>query len=637
MSYLDVPRLAFAGFFQADVSTINNGVGNFDNAAFKPEFQQLGFDGSWNPEGTAIFRLVECTITGAHLGNQQIVDPAQDAVIGMALENADERVFGKLVDLDPQQQMVSQIWGMRLRLTDGVERALFAGDYAPAGFTNLWHRQQRGVRGDQLLAAVYQSVLCNVVWQGRSSSKVLDALQRASEDDALSINMNVYGFGRDPKIPRYTMGRVAGAIGPYRTGEPKHFVFGRQMVAALDLNTLAVPNGVNTFQCQVHAEQKTVTADLGNSLQIVDADGGLADIGTLVLAVSKAPVDTVLDSVGPDQVAVLGNVNYRQPGWYKSTAGVQDFDYSADPWSVAHIGERPLLLLSPQPGNTFKVLVQELLGGLYVRADDFVYRLDPDATGEVDLYASQFGAPLAAEIVLSADTGAMGGSGGPDPPPGVPIPDIATPADGIGYLGSIKSGAQGKAVLAVTAARLVPPRPRGYIAGQLYGIGYQLAQQPAQTIGNFWNFISVFVYSPTNAPPQPTWFADIQPILQQYGNLYPIMSKHLVRLGDYESVVEHLNVLELAFSLPISDPNHMPVTRDLSGGDRAMILKWMTAPGADGLPLKGQPLPAAARAAAPQPAATVPPVAVDLEPQLRRGKTGVIAEFAARRKMKGKP
>jgi len=641
MSYLDVPRLTFTGFFQADVSTINNGTGYYDNDAFKPEFQQLGFDGSWNPEGTAIFRLVECTVTGARLGDRDITDRAQDPVIGMALENADDRVFGKLVDLDPQQQMVSQIWGMRLRLTDGVERALFAGDYAPAAFINLWRRQQRGVQGDQTLAAVYQSVLRNVVWQGRSPSKVLEALQRASEQDALSINMNVYGFGRNPAIPRYTMGRVAGVIGPYRAGEPKHFVLGRQIVAQQIFDSsapLAAKNGVFTFQCKVHADRKTVTADFGNCLRIVDADGALVDVGPLVLAVSKVPVDSVLTSVAADQVAVLGNVSYRDAYWYKSTAGVQEFDYSADPWSVAHIGERPLLLLSPQPDNAYKVLVQESLGGLYVRADEYVYRLEPDATGEVALHVTSFGAPLETEIALSANVGAMGGGGGPPPPPNVTIPDIATPDSGVSYPDSIKSGPDGKAVLKVKAGRFDPPKPRGYIAGQLYGIGYQLAQQPAQTISNFWNFITVFVYSPTKPTPQPTWFADIRPILLQYGNLYPIMSKHLVRLGDYDSVVAHLDILRLAFALPIGDPNHMPVTRDLSDGDRAMILTWMATRGADGLPLKGQPpSPAALEAVRPQPAAAVPPVAVDLAPELRRGKTGVITEYLARRQMKGKP
>ena len=98
----------------------------------------------------------------------------------------------------------------------------------------------------------------------------------------------------------------------------------------------------------------------------------------------------------------------------------------------------------------------------------------------------------------------------------------------------------------------------------------------------------MLAFSPFQAPKSPTWFADIRPIMTQYGNLYPIMSKHLVDLGDYASVVRHLNILRLAFSLPIEDTNHMPVTRDLSDAKRAMILQWMDSPGADGLPLKGE-------------------------------------------------
>src|ERR1700732_4035436 len=132
MSYLDIPRLHFSGRFQADISTVNNDVRYFDNAGFQDKYQTMG-DGGWNPEGTAIFRLVDCKIAGARTAQGSIATPAEDPVIGMALENADDRVFGKLVDLDPQQQMVSEIWGMGLRLTDGIERAFLVGDYEVTG------------------------------------------------------------------------------------------------------------------------------------------------------------------------------------------------------------------------------------------------------------------------------------------------------------------------------------------------------------------------------------------------------------------------------------------------------------------------------------------------------------------------
>jgi hypothetical protein len=629
MSYLDLPRLCFSGQFQVDISTINNVVRYYDNAAFKPQYQELnadGDDGGWNPDGTGIFRLVGCRITGARLGDRRIATRDDDAVIGMALESADDRVFGKLVDLDPQQQMVSQIWGMSLRLTDGTEPRLFSGDYVPAAFTNLWQRQQEAAPHDQVLAAVYQSVLKNVVWSGQSPSAVLDALREACADGLLSIDMNVYGYGRDPASPRYTVGRVNGTIGPQRAGEPRHFVMGRQMVAATPAGNPWQPTtGVAWFQCKVDEARRTVAADFGNCLEIETAEGDLVNQGKLFLAVLKTDTGTLPATVAADDVAILGAVNYLEDGWYAQTAGVQDFAYD-DPWIVANIAQRPLLLLTPLAGNSYTVLVPESLGGLYVRADDFVCRLDPGGKpGKVELYASRYGKPLQGSISFFPNMGVIGVTGGGGPPD-VKIPAAGPPPDGVAYPDSLPTDANGKATLSLKAIPLDPPMPRGYIDGQLYGIGYELAGQPAGTVVNPWNYISILVFSPFEAPAEPTWHADIQPILTQYGNLYPIMSRHLVRLDCYDSVVKNLRILRLAFGLPPENPNHMPVTRDLSAAKRAMILKWLDNP------LKGEPVTAAAAetAGTPRPLATIEPIAMDLHPLQTRGKTAVLLEYQAR-------
>jgi hypothetical protein len=636
MSYLDIPRLHFSGRFQADISTINNDVRHFSNAGFQEKYQTMAGGGGWNPEGTAIFRLVDCRITGARAPHRLMTTPADDPVIGMALENADDRVFGKLVDLDPQQQMVSQIWGMRLRLTSGAESPAFAGEFVPTGFTNLWLRQQNAsAPHDQMLGALYQSILRGVTWHDHPQSEILHALRRASEEGHLAIEFNVYGYGRDPTIPRYTLGRINGTIGPYRREEPKHFVMGRQFVAALDQSPDAYPmvpaNGVFTFQAKV-IEHNVVAADFGNALQIVDASGAFADVGTLQMAVLKTDPDTLQTTVTADQVAILGTVDYQEAGWYDATAGVQDFDFSRDSWCVANIARQPLALVQPAAdGKSYTVLVQETLGGLYVRADDFVCRIEPGKSASVALHATRFGAPLAAAVAFAPNTGLMGGTGAGDQPlnPPVSTPSIATLADGATWPKSLKTDARGNAVLTVTAGQLNPAFPRGYIDGQLYGIGYELAQRPAGSLDNFWNFISVLVFSPFHAPAKPEWFADIQPILTQYGNLYPIMSRHLVDLGDYASVVAHRNILELAFSLPTEDPNHMPVTRDMSDAKRHMILTWLRTPAADGLPVKGTPPAAAAPI---EPMATVADVKVTLGPLQTEGKTAVVREFQARRK-----
>lgn len=636
MSYLDSPRLNFTGFFQADVSTINNDVRYYDIDTFLPQYQEWSSaakpppgeqpiaKGAWNPEGTGAFRLVECKITGARLGRRAIITAAEDPVIGMTLENADGRVSGKLVDLDPQQQAVSEIWGMKVRLKHGDGPALFSSDYEPAAFINLWQRQLTGLPSDQTVGALYQSILRDVVWQ-KHTSAVLDALRQASREGALSINMNVFGYGRDPKSPRYTLGHVVGSIGPYHAREPKHFVVGRQLITGADSPV------VYNFTAKVDKEHRTISADFGNSLQIIDANSGFVDVGALTLAVATHQTDSILKTVKADQVAIIGEVGYRTPGWYAQTAGIQDFDYHQLPAVLASIDTNPLLVLGAPVDGSYPVLIQESLGGLYVRADAYVYRLDPGQSAEVNLHASRYGEPLSATVSCAANNAGIGGSGSSIPTldPPVPVPAVGTGS--LGYPSQVQTGADGKAILRIQAPVEGPGNPRGYIDGQMYGVGYQLITQPASYLSNDWNFISILAFDRIDVPESPTWFQDIQPIFQQYGNLYPIMSKHLVNLGDYDSVVKHLNILDLAFSLPIHDPNHMPVTRDLSECKRRMILKWMRTPGH--LPLKGQDVPRKPAVLAPE-HIDQNPVALDLDPIQTGGKTEVMLQILARKQAK---
>ncbi|KRA17918.1 hypothetical protein [Lysobacter sp. Root604] len=642
MSYLDAPRLHFSGWFQADVSTINNDVRTFQNDSFVPEYQQYNQNGSWNPEGTGIFRFLDCAVTGGALAGKALRGAGDDPAIGMLLENADQRAPGKLVDLDPQQQMVSQIWGMQLRLLDAARKAVLQGEFKPVAFCNLWQRQKSGVPMDQKLAANYQSVLEDIAWDAALDSPLLRALREATEDGLLSIAFNVYGYGRDATIPRYTMGHVVGSIGPYLRGEPKHFVRGRQMIAMPSgKSPLAPKNGVYDAQGQVASDLSALTLDLGNTLPIKSADSGFEDLGPLVIGVLSfnPPAELVAD-IPANSVALIGEVPYQTPDWYAQTAGVIDFDLSANPRAQSFLPACPLLLLSPQPSGFYKVLMQESLDGQYLRADDFVFRLDPGERDRLEFYATRYGQPLAgAGIALSATEGFMGGSGGGDtmtPPtrPHAAIPDIGTPTDAIAYAATATTDAAGRAQVELRASDAGPGRPRGYIAGQLYGIGYQLAAQPSGYVANPLNYVSVLVYSKTEPPAAPTWYDDIQPLFTQYGNLYPIMSRYVVDLRSYDSVITRLKALRLAFSLPRRDPNHMPVTRDLSAGDRATILRWLDTPAPDGLPLLGKPPLAPTVAETPVAAAAVAqePAPVDLAPLQSAGKSAFVLQYLARRK-----
>jgi hypothetical protein len=637
MSYLDSPRLHFNGWFQADVSTINNDIRFYQNLSFVPEYQGLNQNGSWNPEGTGIFRLLDCTITGGFLDGQLV------PVTGITIENAKQRAPGKLVDLDPQQQLVSQIWGMGVRLVEVSGQQLLESEFTPAAFINLWFRQQTGVTRDQQMAACYQSVLENVRWSD-SNSALLNALRAATQDDRLSIEFNVYGYGRDNSIPRYTMGHLIGTIGPYLRGEPKFFTRGRQMIAKFTnpKNPFLSDTNFGNIQAKAAADFSSVTVDFGNGFPLVAADGPFVDIGPVSLGVLKTSPDTVQSTVTPDQVTVIGQVPYLDPGWYTQTAGVVTFDLSENSDAQKLLPSHPLVVLTPSTAAppALSVLIQESVGGYYLRSDNYVYRFDPGETKTVEFYADRFGAPIPNAVINLAQTdGFMGGSGGgptisPPARPVAAIPNINQPANVIPFPATVTANDQGYASIPLTASKDGPGRPRGYLGGQVYGIGYQLAAQPPGYVPNNLNYISILAFDKKDVPEQPTWYRDIQQPFTQYGNLYPIMGRHIVNLADYLAVCRHLKILRLAFDLPIEDPNHMPVTRDLGIGDRNTILKWIETIEPDGLPRLGTP-EQSPEADAP---AFVDPVAAEsmvaLLPEQAAGKTAVILQYQARQNAK---
>src|SRR5580700_10814488 len=123
MSYLNSIRLVFFGDFQADVSTVNNDVRHFDNATFEMRFQQLSRgpdqNGGWRPTGSSAYRLVHCRVRAAHYEDgSDCTDSRIDPAVGALIGGSDGRVSGKIVDLDPQWQLSSQLWGVEVSLMD---------------------------------------------------------------------------------------------------------------------------------------------------------------------------------------------------------------------------------------------------------------------------------------------------------------------------------------------------------------------------------------------------------------------------------------------------------------------------------------------------------------------------------------
>jgi hypothetical protein len=572
MSYLNSPRLTFSGQFQADPSTVNNDPTHFNNATFDQSFQDYSSatdpNGWWNPDGTGNWRFIGCKITSVtYQDGTSTNDPLLDPVIGMSLMDTEARTAGKIVDLDSQQQSVSELWGLIVRIVGLDGTNIMKGDYEVAPFTNLWFSRSVDQVADGAAAALYQSVIKNITWNdGFSNSRYLNELKSVSPDQ-LSIQFTVDRYDGDNTSPQFTLGRIAGAIGPYLADEPKHFVLGRQLFPNPMPGT---PNYQPPFlyyaTALVDEQLKQVVLDFSNTPQFTTG-GAVQENRDLQLAIATSSGFTI-----------LGKINYAAPDWYMSTSGICTFPLTDEqltsalqnPLAVVSAVTTPNDVFTLQNTTTYNPVMQE--SALYVRADKFVFRLDPEDKCEVDFYVTNLGKLYSQDIILQDATQAMLNT-----PPTPTWPNIGTPP-----ISSFANGGTvtlscydtGRAKYSFIAAD--PGNPRVYIDGQLYGLSYNLSSQNYTTQCNQSNFISILIFSgePT-LPTAPDWDNFIQPIMQQYANLYPLMSKGIFNLADKNVVDNNAEILKLVFSKDVHDANYMPATRDLSAYKKKVILAYL--------------------------------------------------------------
>jgi hypothetical protein len=603
MSYLHPPRLHFAGKFQAAVSTVNNDPTHFDNDHFQPSFQQpqssTALNGWWNPGGDGTWRLLGCRVTSARLADGSPA-AADDPVLACFVADSDRAAPAKLVDLDPEQQLVSEVWGLEVRVCDAAGNTFVRGTFAPAAFADIWDRSAGG-GGDIGGGATYQSVLEDLEWGDVASSPFLTDLKAAAGAGRLSIKFNVDGYNMDSASPRFTTGRVVGTIGPASADEPRHLVAGRRFlaVAGPNANFFAPAGKINSFSAVVDEAAGKVRLDLGNALPTTTSGGPPVDLGALSLACDEGP-----DSNGNEVYLPLGDVAYTGSNWYESTAGVVDLppDRRLTSDELAAVAANPLLMQLTPAGGTAAPAIAESPGGVYVRADRYVFRLNPGDAANVRLYATRFGRPYAgARIITILDPSQL--QGGPPP-----VPPVAVPVDALDFPARVVADESGVAILTIRAKD--PGNPRGYIDGQVFGVRPML-EETVYTPGapypfGPWDYVSLLVWDEFAIDDPPTWNGGLQPVFQQYANLYPIMGRFL-DLASYDSVVENRRLLHLAFGLPMENPNSMPVTRDLSDARRRAILHWLESTGPDGTPPRGTPPVVTKPAvAAPAPAAIRP-------------------------------
>ena len=539
MSYLDLPRIHFAGQFTTGPSTINNQWPNYNLA------QALGGVG-WNPDGNAYFKLSGCTV-------QSVIDDgtgdgSADTLVGQGVASTDNwgdgGVPAKIVDLDPQQQLVSMLYGLQLQIGDGDNSVTV--DFEP-----VWFQDYIGV------SAAYQSVLVRPLWGSHISSHVLQCLQKRSPE-LLSIKFVVDQPFQEPPNSRppasRCLARIVGTIGPGEADAPINFVEGRLL---RPVGTQV--QGLNFGPAIIRGQRLTI--DLLNAIPWVrhapPAPPTPPALGTLEVSFTAPKSPT----------ASLGTFDYSDSA-RQTRALIQDFDLSG--LSVAdydNLLSAPITVGQGPGAPTF----QEDDLGLYVDATPYVFRMEAKTQAKIQLWAGRFGtAQEGVEILIADATNRL-----PGRPPPPPVGVVGAGGTLLSFApGSVLTDSNGGATVTIEGGN--PADARGFIDGQVFALSFR--PNPAITHPDRKTFLSILVHDEFNVA--PTW-ENIQPIMEQYARLYPFMS--FVPLTDPAAIRDDGWIPKLlqVFSYPIEDPRYMPVVRDLSEAKQKAIVAWLNngAPG----------------------------------------------------------
>ena len=448
MSYLAPLRIHFAGQFQAAPSTINNSAANYRIAQTGP----TGERGCGTPAAAATWRLVGCAVTSA-FGPGGTPAAVDDPVRRLVVADSDRQAPAKLVDLDPQQQLASTIWGLEVRLAEPDGRTRLVGRFAPASFTGIWIRAAAPANGFFPFGAEYQSVLTDLEWDAVDDSEVLRALKAAADaSGALSIKFNVDGYANNAASAEFTRGRLVGTLGPAGADEPRHLVIGRRLIArpTRAAQRIIAPLGkINFCSAVVDEERKTLTIDLGNALTTDTPGGRLVDLGPLTLELPTGR--TAADRAGHDHLHRRSLVRRDRRG------GQPEPDRCPAGRAAERSAGRPA---GPGPGRDGGGERRPLRPGRHARPPPRPGR-DPAVPAELPVFASEFGRPLSGVSIRAVNDPAALSL----PPPGSTLPAGQFSAQ------LPPTDATGRTVLTVTAHD--PGNPRGAIDGQLFGLRLQ--------------------------------------------------------------------------------------------------------------------------------------------------------------------
>lgn len=617
MSYLDPPRFHFAGIFFTNPSTINNATENYDLTIKynnNPPTDTNPNSVWWNKNGQAFFKVPSAEVKSAFGQNFQPFNTTSDdpivgaQIVSVPVGGPPTPQYGRLVDLDPDQQARSMIVGLCLKLTIPSEpNVSLVGTLRPMCIIDLWGRVQGGSGGGIMTAGcMYQSILEDLQWTGVNTTKstLLRQLYQASPK-ALSFKMVVDGYNGNITSDQFAQGRIVGTIGPYFANEPVHFLAKRRVWP----QGVSVPekSPLNPAPFQIVGTKLSI--DLGNSIPTTSLfatpPNNFTELG---------PVSAVIDPQGANvQIPIYKDKNAYANQYYK-TAGIFEVELGN---KAALLQNKPLAIQIAPPSATLNTVkgqparnlkegltldqtgadpgatpagatnaLAENANGYFACVDFNALRMQKGAApwNQTSLSGTEINSNVSIPLYLTQ-------WGKPAPNQTLKLKTAENqyqfrneegnfyyinndPMSAVTWPNSVTTGPNGTALVNFSANSLSPaqkPQRREYVDGQLYLFTHDYSMD---TSGQP---ITLYVFEDSPYVQNPTWWQNVYPIFLQYARLYPAM-RDLIDLSDYNSVTNaDFDIpmkIQTVMTLPMSHPGYMPVTRDVSPLKLDMIMRW---------------------------------------------------------------
>lgn len=577
MSILETPRIYFRGEIAWDPITTNNDQSFYnENTAesvmspgetvqtYRDSAIQAVTSGLWNPHGTHRTTFYDTEISGADLGAGVITDdPFVGAPVGF---------LGMLVDCEPYGAWSSQQFfdSMQFGIAGGCQISCARSMRAVARYINFvrnsYNRMIAGV-GSVVWQTSFPKAALRLDAQDSPALAALGKAMAAKDVLGLTVRWNTYRtvYYDNPCLrngspataaaaaalqarlndggfqPNPARGLIVGVIGLWRKGEPAQEPGDRALLAALPGQVVA--------NAHARLDGNRLTIDFGNSFPEVDELLNKQDFGDLKAVAVAADGTTVLATLGPIDYHQYDRLSYER------ASGIVTLKLDAKAAKAAAGAA-----IQIRTGDGAIVLAEDVLRAL--PTDHNLY-LDEGQSRQTLVQVFERGRPVGA---------------------GVPV----TMYDGnsLAVSGTATTDASGQAAFTMASIAGGAVEPYVLVAGANPAAPAQLDPQVTPYM-----YVRTLPADAATAALAPTWDNVYASVLANWNAMAPCMDNWL-RLNDETQVRAYAPVLR-----QLTDPANfeayrfMPVTRDMTAGERTLLYKFLDSPPAAGLEMAEAPAP----------------------------------------------